>query len=47
MATFKPVVLAGISHIKSDGTKNIKIRIYHHKSSKREGMNMSYTKKRK
>lgn len=44
MATFKPVVMAGISHIKSDGTKNIKIRIYHNKSSKREGMNMSYTK---
>lgn len=33
MATFKPVVLAGTSHIKSDGTKNIKIRIYHNKSS--------------
>ncbi len=47
MATFKPVVMAGISHIKSDGTKNIKIRIYHNKSSKREGMNMSYIKKRK
>ena len=33
MATFKPVVMAGTSHIKSDGTKNIKIRIYHNKSS--------------
>lgn len=33
MATFKSVVLAGSSHIKSDGTKNIKIRIYHNKSS--------------
>ena len=29
MATFKAVVLAGNSHVKSDGTKNIKIRIYH------------------
>ena len=33
MANFKPVVMAGTSHIKSDGTKNIKIRIYHNKSS--------------
>lgn len=33
MATFKAVVLAGNSHIKSDGTKNIKIRIYHNKAS--------------
>lgn len=33
MATFKAVVLAGNSHIKSDGTKNIKIRIYHNKTS--------------
>ena len=33
MATFKAVTLAGNSHIKSDGTKNIKIRIYHNKSS--------------
>ncbi|MDD2953145.1 MAG: phage integrase SAM-like domain-containing protein [Parabacteroides sp.] len=33
MATFKAVVLAGNTHLKSDGTKNIKIRIYHNKSS--------------
>lgn len=33
MATFKSVVLAGSSHTKSDGTKNIKIRIYHNKAS--------------
>jgi len=29
MATFKPVVIGGKKHLKSDGTKNIKIRIYH------------------
>lgn len=33
MATFKAIVLAGDTHLKSDGTKNIKIRIYHNKSS--------------
>ncbi len=33
MATFKAVTLAGNTHIKSDGTKNIKVRIYHNKSS--------------
>lgn len=33
MATFKAIVLAGNSHLKSDGTKNIKIRIYHNKAS--------------
>jgi hypothetical protein len=29
MATFKPVILKGKCHQKSDGTSNIKIRIYH------------------
>jgi len=29
MATFKPVVLKGTCHLKSDGTTNIKIRLYH------------------
>lgn len=33
MATFKPVVLPGKAHLKSDGTKNIKIRIYHNDST--------------
>ena len=32
MATFKAITLSGIAHQKSDGTKNIKIRIYHNKS---------------
>ncbi|MDY4528217.1 MAG: phage integrase SAM-like domain-containing protein [Parabacteroides sp.] len=32
MATFKAVLLAGDVHRKLDGTKNIKIRIYHNKS---------------
>lgn len=32
MATFKAVTLSGNSHVKSDGTKNIKIRIYHNRS---------------
>ena len=31
MATFKPVVFS--KHIKSDGTSNIKIRIYHNRES--------------
>lgn len=31
MATFKSVVLSGKAHLKNDGTKNIKIRIYHNK----------------
>lgn len=34
MATFKPVVFAGDKHKKSDGTKNIKIRVYHNKDSR-------------
>ncbi len=33
MATFKPVIFATNNHIKSDGTTNIKIRIYHNKQS--------------
>ena len=33
MATFKPVVFTTKNHIKSDGTTNIKIRIYHNKQS--------------
>lgn len=33
MATFKAITLSGNKHLKSDGTKNIKIRIYHNKSS--------------
>lgn len=33
MATFKPVVLTTKKQIKSDGTTNIKIRIYHNKES--------------
>jgi hypothetical protein len=32
MATFKAIVLPGKTHEKSDGTKNIKIRLYHNKS---------------
>lgn len=31
MATFKPVVFSTKNHIKSDGTTNIKIRVYHNK----------------
>jgi len=34
MATFKPVVFAGDKHKKSDGTKNIKVRIYHNLDSR-------------
>ncbi len=33
MATFKPIVFTTKNHIKSDGTTNIKIRIYHNKDS--------------
>ncbi|NLO71993.1 MAG: transposase [Porphyromonadaceae bacterium] len=33
MATFKPVVFTTKNHIKSDGTTNIKIRIYHNKEA--------------
>ncbi|WP_294080959.1 phage integrase SAM-like domain-containing protein [Proteiniphilum sp. UBA5384] len=33
MATFKPVVFSTKNHIKSDGTTNIKIRVYHNKES--------------
>lgn len=33
MATFKPVVFTTAKQIKSDGTTNIKIRIYHNKES--------------
>lgn len=33
MATFKPIVLNSKKHIKSDGTANIKIRIYHNNST--------------
>ena len=33
MATFKPVVFTTKNHIKSDGTTNIKIRVYHKKES--------------
>lgn len=33
MATFKPVVFTTKNHIKSDGTTNIKIRVYHNKES--------------
>lgn len=33
MATFKPVVFTTKNHIKTDGTTNIKIRIYHNKDS--------------
>ena len=33
MATFKPVVLGTKKQIKRDGTANIKIRIYHNKST--------------
>ncbi|MEA4905118.1 MAG: phage integrase SAM-like domain-containing protein [Petrimonas sp.] len=33
MATFKPIVFSAKEHLKNDGTKNIKIRIYHNKQS--------------
>lgn len=33
MATFKPVVFSQPKHIKSDGTTNIKVRVYHNKTS--------------
>lgn len=33
MATFKPVIFNGKNHIKSDGTTNIKIRVYHNRES--------------
>ena len=33
MATFKPVVFTTKNHIKSDGTTNLKIRVYHNKQS--------------
>ncbi|MEG2066362.1 MAG: phage integrase SAM-like domain-containing protein [Tannerellaceae bacterium] len=33
MATFKAIIFATKNHIKSDGTTNIKIRIYHNRSS--------------
>lgn len=33
MATFKPIVFSAKNHIKSDGTTNIKIRLYHNKQS--------------
>lgn len=33
MATFKPVVFSTKNHVKSDGTTNIKIRVYHNKQS--------------
>ena len=33
MATFKPVVFTAENHRKTDGTTNIKIRIYHNKES--------------
>lgn len=33
MATFKPIVFNTKNHIKSDGTTNIKIRVYHNKES--------------
>ena len=33
MATFKPIVFKTKNHIKSDGTTNIKIRVYHNKES--------------
>ncbi len=33
MATFKPVIFKGKDHIKSDGTTNINIRVYHRKIS--------------
>lgn len=33
MATFKPVVFTAKNHIKSDGTTNIKIRVYHNDKS--------------
>lgn len=33
MATFKPVVFTGGEHLKSDGTTNIKIRVYHNLKS--------------
>lgn len=33
MATFKPIVFNSKNHIKSDGTTNIKIRVYHNKES--------------
>ena len=33
MATFKPVVFTTKNHIKSDGTTNLKIRVYHNKRS--------------
>lgn len=33
MATFKPVVFKSRNHIKSDGTTNIKIRVYHNREA--------------
>lgn len=33
MATFKPIIFKSGNHIKSDGTTNIKIRVYHNKES--------------
>lgn len=33
MATFKPIVFTSQNHLKSDGTTNIKIRVYHNKES--------------
>lgn len=33
MATFKPIIFSAKEHLKNDGTKNIKIRIYHNKQS--------------
>lgn len=33
MATFKAIVFPSANHLKSDGTSNIKIRIYHNKQS--------------
>ena len=33
MATFKPVVFKTGKNVKSDGTTNIKIRVYHNKES--------------
>ena len=33
MATFKPVIFTTKNHIKSDGSTNIKIRVYHNKES--------------
>lgn len=33
MATFKPIVFTTKNHIKTDGTTNIKIRVYHNKES--------------